>query len=814
MKRFLIIVSLMFYAGLLMGQNATISGYVKDVNTGEALIGANIYESQLKTGTVSNEYGFYSITLPMDSVHLKATYVGYEGMEYHLKLEEDIQLPIQLGADMELGEVVVTATKADFKESQMSAVNIPMQKVKALPVLLGEQDIIKTIQLFPGIQSGSEGSSGLYVRGGGPDQNLILLDGVPIYNASHLFGFFSVFNADAINNAKIIKGGFPAQYGGRLSSVLDIRMKEGNMKKISGEGSIGLLSSKLAIEGPIIKDKTSFIVSGRRTYIDVLGALFTSGFGKDGGEGKEEDGGKGGGSNSSSGGYYFWDLNAKFNHIFSPTSRLYVSGYYGKDRFSNNTTTNFSSEGNQNEQSIDNDLNWGNAITAVRWNKVLGPKLFMNVTGTYSQYQFHTGFEQEFSVSGADTSALSRLTSDYDSGIRDWAAKADFQFNPNPRHSIRFGLGNTYHTFIPGVDQQESTQNDSTTVDSNYSNQNLYSHEHAVYFEDDWEISERLKINYGVHFAGFLTGDTWYPSIQPRFSGRFLLTENSSVKLSYSRMTQFLHLLTNPTIGLPTDLWVPATERIAPEYSNQYAIGYAQSFKNGLQFSIEGYYKDMSNLIEYREGVSFRGTSEDWQDLVVIGDGESYGAEFLIEKKTGKTTGWIGYTLSWSNRTFDDLNFGETFPYTYDRRHDIGLAITHQFNDNVDVGLVWVFGTGYPTTLAQQTYNGIDGVVGGSDPNFTPIEYIQERNNYRIPSYHRLDLSVNLHKQKKHFERTWSFGLYNAYSRQNPFYLYFDYDTGNGKGKEEIDEDNPPSRALYQLSLFPLLPSISYSIKF
>lgn len=782
---------------LLYSQAFTISGTVKESSSGEPIIGAKVFDTKSKKGTLSNEYGFFSLTLPKDSVYLRVSFMGFTAMEYQIDGSKNVALEVDLKTIQELDEVTVRAQKNIEEQTQMSSFDVSIEKIKALPVFLGEKDIIKTIQLFPGVQSGSEGSSGIYVRGGGQDQNLMLLDGVPIYNATHLFGFFSIFNADAINKVTMIKGGFAARYGGRLSSVLDIRMKEGNMKKFHGEGSVGLISSKLSLEGPIIKDKTSFIVSGRRTYIDILSRPFIN-------MRNNQQSGKGGSGETNTGGYYFWDLNAKINHKFSETSRLYLSGYFGRDRFYNDGTNEYTTDIDTSTtiQNSSNGLRWGNAIAAIRWNKIITPKLFMNVTGTYSQYQFRVGGENQSTTTYPNApSTGENIIFNYDSGIQDWGGKIDFDYRPNPNHTIKFGLGDTYHTFTPGVNQIQLSNSITSGIDTTFGSIQQYGHEHWVYFEDDWEISNRLKLNLGVHFSGFKARQEWYPSIQPRFSARYMLTENSSMKASYSSMTQFLHLLTNPTIGLPTDLWVPVTDRVAPEYSNQFALGYAQTLEKGIQFSLEAYYKDMQNLIAYKEGVSFFGSDEDWQNKITVGRGNSYGLELLLEKKMGKTSGWIGYTLSWSNRQFDSLNFGNPYPYIYDRRHDIGLAITHKFNEKVDIGVVWVFGSGYATTLAQQTYLGVNSLSIGASTPYAPIEHIEARNDYRMPAYHRLDIGVNLHKKKEKYESTWSFGLYNAYSRQNAFFLFFE------------DGDNG-TRTLNQLSLFPILPSISYSFKF
>ena len=804
MKKISIVLLFLSYLQFSFAQNFTISGTVKESKTGEPIIGAKIYDLKSKKGTLSNEYGFYSLTLPQDSVYLRVSYIGYTAMEYQFNGVNNRALSVELMTIQELDEVTVTAEKNIEERTQMSSFDVSIEKIKALPVFLGEKDIIKTIQLFPGVQSGSEGSSGIYVRGGGQDQNLMLLDGVPIYNATHLFGFFSIFNADAINKVTMIKGGFPARYGGRLSSVLDIRMKEGNMKEFHGEGSIGLISSKLSLEGPIKKDKTSFIISGRRTYIDVLARPFVNLRNRNQGGGKGKEDGGGGASETQTGGYYFWDLNAKINHKFSETSRLYLSGYFGRDRFYNDASNSYTTaeDTSSTDETSSNGLRWGNAIAAVRWNKIISPKLFMNLTGTFSQYEFTVGGQNESTTTYLNAPTTSQSTAfNYDSGIQDWTVKADFDYRPNPNHTIKFGFGDTYHTFVPGVNQISLTNNTSSGIDTTFGSSRQYGHEHWAYFEDDWEISARLKLNIGVHFSGFKANQEWYPSVQPRFAARYMLNENSSLKMSYSSMTQFLHLLTNPTIGLPTDLWVPVTDRVAPEYSNQFALGYAQTLSKGFQFSVEGYYKDMRNLIAYKEGVSFFGSSQDWQDKITVGNGNSYGLELLVEKKIGKTSGWIGYTLSWSNRQFDSLNFGNPYPYIYDRRHDIGLAVTHKFSERVDIGIVWVFGSGYATTLAQQTYLGVDGLGIGANTPYAPIEHIEERNDYRMPAYHRLDIGVNLHKKKKKWESTWSFGLYNAYSRQNAFFLFF-------------EEGNNGTRTLNQLSLFPVLPSISYSFKF
>ncbi|MEN8928035.1 MAG: TonB-dependent receptor [Flavobacteriales bacterium] len=789
MRNYLVAVCSFFLVVPSISQVATLSGFISDKASGEKLIGATIIEVESKKGTSANLYGFYSLTIPQGEVTVRFSYVGYKTVVKKIKLDSNYKLNIELESSATLKEFEVVASQSEKiqEKTQMSSVDISMEKVKSLPVFLGEQDIMKTIQLLPGVQSGSEGSSGLYVRGGGPDQNLILLDGVPVYNASHLFGFFSVFNADAINSVQLIKGGFPARYGGRLSSVIDIRMKEGNQKEFHGEGSIGLISSKLSLEGPIIKDKTSFIISARRTYIDFLARPLLE---------SAADG-------EATGGYYFYDVNAKVNHKFSETSRLYLSAYFGDDKFSASTSDSYLENGVEDVYDSENSLKWGNVITALRWNKIINDKLFSNTTLRYSRYRFNVGFSEKTTTKDNSGTETSEFKFDYFSGIEDWAGNIDFDYVPNPNHYIKFGIGDTYHTFRPGVNQFEINE-DNTNLDTTFGSQNQFAHEANAYIEDDFKIGELFKFNVGLHASAFIVNKKTYFSLQPRFSGRYLLDETMSIKASYARMAQFLHLLTNTSIGLPTDLWVPATDRIAPQTSDQIAIGVAKTLKKEYEVSVEGYYKWMDNLIEYKDGASFFGSNKDWQDKVESGKGWSYGGEFLIEKKLGRTTGWIGYTLSWTNRQFEEINFGEVFPYKYDRRHDIGLAVTHKFDTYkdskgrdkwIDVGLVFVYGTGNATTLGLERYRSFPSGFGGEE-----VVHIDGRNNYRMPNYHRLDVGVNIHKKKKRGEQTWSFGLYNAYSRQNPFFLYFGFENNQ--------------RVLKQISLFPILPSFSYNFKF
>ncbi|MBK5277948.1 MAG: TonB-dependent receptor [Bacteroidia bacterium] len=793
MRKIIGLLFLIILAFSSQAQKFTISGYIKDAETGESLIGATLLHLKTSSGSSANTHGFYSLTLPKDSISLIYSYVGYQPTTMQFFLKRDTVIIINLQSSTVLNEVVVRGTKADpiHESTKMSTLSVPIEQIKALPAFMGETDILKVLQLMPGVQSGNEGSTGLYVRGGGPDQNLMLLDGVPIYNASHLFGFFSVFNADAINHVELIKGGFPARYGGRLSSVIDINMKEGNMKKVKGEGSIGSISAKVTVEGPINKDKTSFIVSARRTYIDVLAQPIIRA------QAKRE-------GSQTTAGYYFYDLNLKLNHILNPRNRLYFSTYLGNDKAyaKSKYTDTYDTISTKTDDQF--SLRWGNVITAARWNHVFGPKLFSNVTTTYSRYLFDISqkFQETQNTPSISEEYFSGIL--YHSGIRDWAAKVDFDYLPSPNHFIRFGANNIWHRFSPGVLAFRSSDEGDTTLGANPTS----AYEAAVYAEDDWKISQRLKLNAGVHASAFAVENEWYYSIQPRISSRFLLSDDFSFKASYSSMTQFIHLLTNVGIGLPTDLWVPSTARIRPQQAKQVAIGFAKTYKSQFEFSLEGYYKKMYNLIEYKDGASYLNIEGDWQDKVATnGEGESLGMEVLIQKKTGAVTGWLGYTLSKAVRQFDELNFGKEYAYKYDRRHDISLAMTHEWNKRMDFSMAWVYGTGNAITLPIATYESASSNYNSPfSYGNSEATYYGDRNSFRMRSYHRLDLSFSWWKDKKWGQRKWALAVYNAYNRLNPFFINLEYRHDN--------PFSPGSKKFVQYSLFPVIPSITYSFKF
>tara|TARA_B100000900_G_scaffold81473_1_gene65728 strand:- start:1700 stop:4048 length:2349 start_codon:yes stop_codon:yes gene_type:complete len=782
MRLFFSLTLSVFFSVAMFGQNQfTISGYVQDNASGENLIGVSIYEKESFKGTASNQYGFYSLTLDEGNYKIIYSFIGFKNITKEINLNKNIRLNISLDSDAILTEeITITGEKLDknVSSSDMSQAKIEVQNIKQLPVILGEVDVLKSAQLLPGIQSGGEGNSGLYVRGGGPDQNLILLDEAVVYNAAHLFGFFSVFNADAIKDINIIKGGMPAEYGGRLSSVLDITMKDGNNKKYQVDGGIGLLSSRLTLQGPVQKEKSSFIISGRRTYIDVLSKPFMP-----------ED-------NAFSGsGYYFYDLTTKINYRISDKDRLYLSGYFGRDVF------NF----RNSENDIGIEIPWGNATTSLRWNHLFNEKLFMNTSLIFSDYRFEFNIaQQEFELK-------------IFSGINDWNTKVDFLYQPNQRHTIKFGTNYTYHEFTPGNASGRAGE----VVFEPDEIYKQYSNEGAIYLSDDFEVSDILKIHAGLRYSSFQHSgyisfrdyirndfngsDDNYRNIEPRLSFRYKINPTSSIKGAYTQNYQYIHLASTSSVSLPTDLWVPSSAVIEPKFSEQYALGFFKNLKENMyETSIEAYYKDMTNLIEYKEGVLPEdNTNSSSDDAFVFGNGESYGAEFLIKKNQGKTTGWIGYTISKTTRYFDEVNNGEPFPAKYDRRHDLSLTATHKLSKSWTISSVFVYATGNSITLPTERYT----IGGNVYTEFT------SRNGYKMEPYHRLDIGATYTpKKKKRFQSSWNFSIYNVYSRKNPYFIYFDLESPEGE-TGSIQDGNITPKA-YQVSIFPILPSVTWNFNF
>lgn len=785
MKKFCLIVfcAVLFYINTVAQQKFTLNGYIKDSLTGETLIGANLNIPSAGKGVTTNPYGFYSLTLNKGVYTLSCSFVGYNTKIISVNLDSNHQRDIYLlPSNIIIENVTVTGHRRDnnVKTAQMGKIDLSMETLKSVPALFGEVDILKTLQLLPGVRNAGEGNSGFYVRGGGPDQNLIILDDAVVYNTGHLFGFFSIFNSDAIKNVSLIKGGMPAQYGGRLSSVVDISMKDGNTNKTQVDAGIGLIASRFSIQGPVKKDRASYIISARRTYIDQLtkpAVSKTSAF--------------------YGSGYYFYDLNAKINYSISNKDRIYLSGYLGRDVLNYNNT----------KRSFKVNVPWGNSTATFRWNHIFNRKLFSNTSLVYNDFKF--------SLAAAQNNFGIKLSS----GIKDFNAKTDFDYYPLPNHKIKFGGLYTYHRFLPNI---LTAQQDTTVFAPNNVNKK-FANEYGLYLQDDWDISNTIKVNAGLRYGAFQqigpykryttdpngnkldstvyeTGRNikYYGGLEPRFTVRYAINEDASVKAAVTRNLQFIHLVTNAGTTLPTDLWVPSTFRVKPQISWQYAAGYFQNFNNNtFETSVELYYKNMQNQIEYREG--YTPSLTDPEEEFVFGKGWSYGAEFFINKVKGRLSGWIGYTLSWTWRKFAALNGGNKYPTKYDRRHDLSIVGTYELNKKWKLSSVFVYGTGNAVTVPERFY-------------FINSTLTQENSHidaYRLPAYHRIDFSATLtpkHKKKKKYIDNWVFSIYNAYSRQNPYFIYFDQEGNAANGSLKVEAR--------QVSLFPIIPAITWNVKF
>ncbi len=782
--RLFIISLITVFFGNLSGQNRTVSGFITDAETGETIYGATVFVENSTTGTHSNAYGFYSLTLKTEELQtVIVSYIGYKSQKIEIEPKSDLTKNIALVPDNLLEEVEIHGNRIENR-TETGTVEIPMSQMKMLPVIGAEADIMKALQLMPGVQSGSEGTSGLYVRGGSPDQNLILLDDVPLYYVNHLGGFVSVFNSDALSSVQLIKGGFPARYGGRLSSVVDVRMKDGNMKTFEGVYSMGIIASKLHIEGPIKKDTASFILSLRGMPWEILyrplTVLATEGL---------------------SVGYNFYDANAKLNYKINPKNRLYFSFYKGDDNVVIKLKDN-SMYASEEGHSI---IRWGNLLSAFRWNHTFSNKFFLNTTISYTKYRYTTDYEYK------NKADKDYFLHSFTTLINDLSANTDFQYIVSDAYRIRFGTSSILHKFQPGLTQFKVEESGETIVDTAFAYQAFTVPEHRTFIENNFKFSSFFDANIGVNLSHYFLKTKTFSSVQPRIILNFKLSEKISLKTSYSEMQQNVQLLTSNMATVPMDLWIPATRKLPPSYSRQIAGGIYTSLWDGkFEISAETYYKTMQNLIAYKEGTPARKIAEHWEDKIETGGvGTSYGAEFLLQKKQGKTTGWISYTYARTDHRFANINNGKAYPFKYDRRHDISLVVMHKFSEKVDLSASWVFGTGYPYTLALARYETVNegasffGNWTGRDQAWfnEPAFLYSDRNAYRMRAYHRLDLGANFRKQKTKGIRTWTISVYNTYNRQNPYFYYSKQDAvGNWK--------------LYQQSLFPIIPSISYSFEF
>jgi len=753
-------------------QRYSVSGTIKNKKTGETIIGAFIRLLNAKQGTTTNEYGFYSISLAKGSYQFELGSIGKLNDTVSVFLERDTVMNIQLEDDnISLAEVTVTSRPRagrTISGTQMGVERLSTVEIKNIPVLLGEKDVLKTIQLLPGIKSAGDGNAGFFVRGGSTDQNQILLDEANVYNPSHLLGFFSTFNSDAIKDVTVYKGGMPAQYGGRLSSVLDIKMNDGNNQNYGVSGGLGLISAKLNVEGPIQKDKSSFLVTGRRTYADLFLKASPD-------------------STINQSNLYFYDLNAKMNYELGAKDKIYVSGYFGKDKLG---------FGDQF------GINWGNSTGTVRWNHIFNKRLFSNTSLIYSNYDY----ELQIRTGSNDFRIFSQ--------IRDWNLKQDYQLNTGSGHSLRFGWSSTFHTVRPG----EITASETSSV-NNKIQQKRYSLENGIYVSDNWKLSDKVNITIGSRLTGFSVlgkGDFYrlndkgeiidttsynsgevvktYWNLEPRVAFGYQFNSNSSLKASYVRNVQNMHLISNSTSSTPTDKWVSSSNIIKPEISDQFSVGYYKNLANNrYELTVEAYYKTMQNQIDYRDGADVF-TNDIIETQLLFGKGRAYGLETMLRKKTGKLTGWISYTLSKTERQIDGVNNNAWYNARQDRTHDVAIVGIYQVNKKWTVSANWIYYTGDAVTFPNAKYT-----VGGQT-----VYYYTNRNGYRMPAYHRLDIGATMQlKQRKNWSSELAFSLYNAYGRQNAYTITF-----------RDNENNPEKTEAVQTSLFRWVPSISYNFKF
>jgi outer membrane cobalamin receptor len=743
----------------------TVSGYVRASESDEPLIGATVSVPALRIGATTNEQGFYTLQLPDGNHTLQVTYIGYEPTTRPILVggrNQTVNL-LMAPASSQLQEVVVEANSLQQKlnDNQMSVETLTTREAKLLPAIFGEVDLLKTLQLKPGVQSSGEGASGLYVRGGGPDQNLVLLDDAVVYNASHLFGFFSVFNPDAVESVELYKGGFPAQFGGRLSSVVDVKLNNGNNERIKGSGGLGLIASRLTLDGPIVKDKSSFILSGRRTYFDI----FTRQINRIQ-EGKKDY--------NPIPDYYFYDLNGKVNYKLGEKDELFLSGYFGRDFFG------------FNDDDFKFRFDWGNKVGALRWQHTFNPRFQVNTTFSGTSYQYN--INNNFDVFNFNLS----------SDIRDLALKTDFNLVLDKGHTLSFGAMATRHAFTIGRLNFDSDDNSQSFG----SGSNYDANEAAAYVSDDFQVNSRLSLNYGLRLSAFNSDGKTYTALEPRASGKYNLSENTALKGSFASMMQYIHLVANSGASLPTDIWYPSNDYVKPQRSQQVAAGISHLFGNGgYMVTNEAYYKWMHRQIDFRDGANLF-VNDNLESEFLFGNGESYGNELYLEKIKGRTTGWIGYTLSWTYRQFDEINEGRRFPTRYDRRHDLSVVLMHKLNKRVHLTGAFVYGTGdaYSLPVARFAFQDVEG------KNSAVVPVYNDRNSFRLDAFHRLDLGLVLKLNSRHVESDLTFNVYNAYNRRNPYFVYF----------EQVKDENEETLGFRakQVSLFPVIPSVTYNFKF
>lgn len=768
-------------------QHKSIYGYVEDSLTGERLIGATLSFGNGENSLVAttNSFGYFSLSVPnSNKVTLTASYVGYINKTIIEESAGSKSMIIKLTPDItEEDEVIVTSNENRIATNSIGQLKLSGSLIKKMPKFLGDNDPLKAMQTLPGINQGMEGTTGLIVRGGSPDQTLFLLDGIPVYNPTHLGGIFSPFNGDAIKDVSIYKGNFPARFGERLSSVIDIATKDGNMKKIAGEGSVGMLATKVLLEGPLQKDKSSFMISARRTYWDLLAssviALTNT----------EEE--------KRKMGLYFYDVNAKLNYILSPKDRLYASFFTSNDNYRFKTVSYFKKNSYQEENIA--SMGWQNITGSIRWNHIFSSRLFANTTAYTTQYKISTNFYNN----SLDNNVRTIEDGQYRSQVNDAGFKTDFEYKFNNFNAFRFGLTASYKQFRPGSSSRKATTDGTIIQNRETANGSQSSPELALYAEDNITFSDKLNMNVGLRASTFRANPTWYKSLEPRVSLNFTPINNLRISGAYSQMNQYIHLLANNSVSLPTDIWVPATANIKPILSRQYSLGINTSLAdNDVDLGIEAYYKTFKGVAEYLDGQSYLSAAvKNWEQVVETGNGKAYGIELFLQKKYGRSTGWVSYSYSRSLRQFPTINNGKEFPFKYDRPHTFNLVYMYRFNQRWRFSANWVFQSGAPFTLPTSTYKVINPEAYPNAP-YISGEYISGRNAFRLLDYHRLDMGFTWSKKKKHIEKYWDFSFYNLYNRKNPIIYTFG------------DDLMTNSKVLKGTGVFPLMPSISYGIKF
>jgi len=798
-------------------RQVVISGFVRDSESSESLIGASVYDLHTRRGTASNSYGFFSVSLDPGDIELRVSYIGYQPQVLSFPfMEKDTMITINLAGNAMVQEIVVLSSDKERQQhltTQMGALEINQQTIRNTPVLLGEADIIKTLQLTPGVATGVEGLAGMYVRGGNMDENLFLIDGNPVYQVNHLGGIFSAFNPEVIRGMDFFKAGFPARYGGRLSSVVDVHTKEGNMKEFHGSASIGLIAANLNLEGPIVKDRTSFVISLRRTWLDAILKPMLAIQNKS----MKEDGEK---YNAN---YFFHDLNIKLNHRFSDRSRMYLSLYNGKDKLDAESKTfdapNYSREINTDFRSR---LEWGNLMATAGWTYVYTPKLFGRVSAFYTRYRSSMEQENKYEVLGNRYSELDLNSFAQNiTGISDFGFRSSFDYMPSTSHRVRFGGDAVLHRFRPEY-SQVNVNGKQSDLGTTFTDELFWAREFGVYIEDDWTLSPALRVNAGLRYSLFHVNGKLYRGLEPRLSIRWLLRDELSLKASYARMNQYVHVLATSYINLPTDAWMPVTNKLKPLICDQLSAGLYYNLNNTFDFSLEGYYKRFTNLLDYKDGHSFLPSFTPWDEKLANGTGRGYGMELMARKQTGKTTGWVGYTLSWSDRKFKEIDEGERFPSRFDNRHKLNMVVMHKLTSKIELSAAWTYSSGNRTTLSLEGY---ETFMPGSDmfDHITlpaPVDYYGRRNNYKLPDYHRLDLGINFYRPKKNGRMgIWNVSIYNAYSRMNPFMIYRDtestyYQPESNTNAQQEKNDIRHTVKYKQVSILPIIPSISYTYRF